>query len=1079
MKTEWERVNQIFHEAMECADEERAEFIARAIQDDPALQHEVQSLVAAHEENNGFLETPALGRSLSRQFGGWQRQIIDGLRTPAGKAPSRPDRMIGRLLDGKYEIEELCGRGGMGAVYRATHVGTGRRVAVKVIAPELAGNSEFIERFRREAKTIGLLRHPNIVNVTDFGITGAGDETVAYLVMEYLEGQTLAERLKNPRPTPVNRTNNCSIIKIMYERMKDRRLMPINETIGILSQTCAAMDEAHRLGILHRDLKPENIWLEPAGPNGSNVKILDFGIARLQDIIALDDLEPQPEPGDPAIHHQPFSITPFSITEDETLRLNYTAQQLSRRGSVMGTPKYMSPEQCRGERLDKTSDVYSLGVIAYQMLAGDPPFTGTAPELLVQHREADPVPLREKRRDIPAGVDAVVRQALAKDKNARPATAGAFASQLQLHSEGAEWIRRRADALSRKYRWKFFEIALRMQWKGWLFSLLLLFATLKLPGMSSVMSVAVFGLLWLVIAAITTWGQNATTAACALFLEQVEGATKSETGLLSIVAGVRNRGRDLARASFVEIVSPFRNLPALRLSGAGQWASKIFDHTLIVPPLICEELSVEEARRRSAQLMAPVRRQTAYPLFRRVLVFALGLTVSQQILVASAFLLDRGLRDFNINTRDVFLHDMSNTLFFWPPIALIIGIVAFNMSLKSAIEQFVLYLAARKALGVIPLEQCALLLQPDPAQRDSANWQARWRWHWKIYAPACAIIVLIIGFHLSKFPWMAERAKYADAYSVKAAHVSGVPVPRWSDQAEFEIWWFFRSSALARYLVEKGMDVNVPIRPSGPRASMGAVGDREVISTPLILALSFGSTDVARLLIENGADPRARDSLGRTPMTVAVSNCPAAIEPLLVAGADINEQTRFGPLLLAAARHQWPYWAAAASEGMGVLPGKRLDREMIREENNAVRILIEKGADPNTRDDAGRNGLMVMSLESRHGNDVEVTIETRGTIDPRLRLRRRDKVVELIGETLLNGGCDINAADNKGRVPLMYAVIFEQIAAVKLLLKRGANINAKDHNGESALDWARKSGNEEIIKLLSSFSSSEGNYSAR
>jgi len=484
MNTEWERVNQLFQEAMECAEEERAEFIARATQNDPALEREVQSLIAALEEKNGFLEIPALGKSLFQRFGGWQRRIIDALRTSAGKVTSEPDRMIGQLLDGKYEIEALCGRGGMGTVYRATHVGTGRRVAVKIIVPELAGNSEFIERFRREAKTIGLLRHPNIVNVTDFGVIGAGVQTVAYLVMEYLEGQTLAERLKNGRP------------------------MPINEAIAILSQTCDAMDEAHRLGILHRDLKPENIWLETAGPNGSNVKILDFGIARLQDIFALDDLEARLEFGESAIRHQPFSIT-----EEETLRLNYTSQQMSRFSSVMGTPKYMSPEQCRGEKLDKSSDIYSLGVIAYQMLTGESPFTGTMPELLIRHREADPAPLREKRRDIPAGVDAVVLQALAKDKNARPATAGAFAFQLQLHAAGNEWIRRQADALNRKYRWKLFGIAFRMQWVGWLFSLMLLFVTLKLPGMSSAMSVTVFGLLWLVIAVITILGQNATTAA--------------------------------------------------------------------------------------------------------------------------------------------------------------------------------------------------------------------------------------------------------------------------------------------------------------------------------------------------------------------------------------------------------------------------------------------------------------------------------------------------------------------------------------------------------------------------------------
>src|SRR5262245_27305342 len=253
MNTEWERVNQLFHEAAECADEERAEFIARAVQNDPELRREVQSLIEAHEEDSGFLETPALGKSLFRQFGGWRQRIIDALKAQHGNVSPRADRMVGRLLDGKYEIEALCGRGGMGAVYRATHAGTGRRVAVKVIAPELAGDGEFIERFRREAKTIGLLRHPNIVNVTDFGVTGEGARTMAYLVMEYLEGQTLAERLKNPRQSPIDLIGNCSIIEIEYERMKDRWLIPINEAIAILSQTCEAMDEAHRMGILHRD----------------------------------------------------------------------------------------------------------------------------------------------------------------------------------------------------------------------------------------------------------------------------------------------------------------------------------------------------------------------------------------------------------------------------------------------------------------------------------------------------------------------------------------------------------------------------------------------------------------------------------------------------------------------------------------------------------------------------------------------------------------------------------------------------------------------------------------------------------
>jgi uncharacterized protein len=139
---------------------------------------------------------------------------------------------------------------------------------------------------------------------------------------------------------------------------------------------------------------------------------------------------------------------------------------------------------------------------------------------------------------------------------------------------------------------------------------------------------------------------------------------------------------------------------------------------------------------------------------------------------------------------------------------------------------------------------------------------------------------------------------------------------------------------------------------------------------------------------------------------------------------------------------------------------------LLVEQRNAVRILIEKGADPNMRDSEGRNALMLMSMESRRDKDIELTIEDRATIEPGLLYRQRDRAVELIGETLLNAGCDINAADNKGRTPLMYAAIFERPGVVNLLLKRGANINVKDHDGLSALDWAKKSGNIEILRPL-------------
>jgi ankyrin repeat protein len=480
---------------------------------------------------------------------------------------------------------------------------------------------------------------------------------------------------------------------------------------------------------------------------------------------------------------------------------------------------------------------------------------------------------------------------------------------------------------------------------------------------------------------------------------------------------------------------------------------------MIIPPMIQEELSVEEAKRRLDTLTASIRPQTAYTLFRRVLAFAVSLTSLQQVFTASAYVLDRGPIDFN--TSQVFLHDMSNSMFFWPPIALIIGMVAFNINLKSAVEQYVIYLAARKALGAVPFEQGALL-----PQRDSENRQALWRSHLKTYAPAFALIVFIIGFHLSKFPWMNDRIEYSDLYSVKALHASGVPVPLSLNTPIYEIPVFARSPELAGYLIEKGMDINTPLRIStAVSAPFGRAG--EGVMSPLMAALSFNSIDVARLLIERGADAHGQDSFGRTTLATAVLHCPEAIEPLLASGADINEQTRFGSPLLLAARYQWPYYGAEFFSS-GLLQSEQSPQ--IRKVPNAVKLLLEKGADPNARDHEGRNALMLISMDPNLGEDLEKAIEARKKIEPILRARRNEKLVKLIGEPLLNAGCDANAADNKGRTPLMYAAAFEGSAVVNLLLKRGANVKAKDHDGLSAADWAIKSGNDEIASLILTFS---------
>src|SRR5882672_2068645 len=171
-----------------------------------------------------------------------------------------PDPYIGQVLDEKYRLERLLGRGGMGAVYLASHLGTERYVALKLITPQFMRNQEFVARFKREARAAGRLRHPNDVDVTDFGFAHAGAETVAYLVMEYLDGCTLGDVL-----------------------IEEKRL-PLEWVVDILEQVCSAVHEAHQQGIVHRDLKPENIWLEPNRLGGYRVKVLDFGIAKLAEV---------------------------------------------------------------------------------------------------------------------------------------------------------------------------------------------------------------------------------------------------------------------------------------------------------------------------------------------------------------------------------------------------------------------------------------------------------------------------------------------------------------------------------------------------------------------------------------------------------------------------------------------------------------------------------------------------------------------------------------------------------------------------------------------------------------------------
>ena len=280
------------------------------------------------------------------------------------------------MLGDRYEIGEVIGRGGMAEVHEARDLRLGRKVAIKILRPDLARDPSFQARFRREAQSAASLNHPNIVAVYDTGedtLIGENGESlvVPYIVMEYVDGMTLRQLLASGR------------------RLLPERALEI--TAGVLS----ALDYAHRHGIVHRDIKPANVMLTRTG----DVKVMDFGIARA---------------------------------------LNDTSTTMTSAQAVMGTAQYLSPEQARGEVVDARSDLYSTGVLLYELLTGTPPFTGeSAVAIAYQHVSEIPIPPSQVDDGVNAEVDAVDLRALAKRVDDRYQTAAEFRADIERALAGA------------------------------------------------------------------------------------------------------------------------------------------------------------------------------------------------------------------------------------------------------------------------------------------------------------------------------------------------------------------------------------------------------------------------------------------------------------------------------------------------------------------------------------------------------------------------------------------------------------------------------------------------------------------
>lgn len=293
--------------------------------------------------------------------------------------------MDGQVFKGRYCTLEVIGRGGVATVYLGWDVMAERRVAIKVLKEEYTEHPEFPERFRREAEAVLHLDDPRIVGFLDYGV----ENGCHFLVMEYVEGKTLAQVIQERGP------------------------LPMEEALDIACQVCDALEVAHQQGIIHRDIKPQNLMLAPDGM----VKVMDFGLARVA-----------------------------------------TGVTLTQTGVFMGTPRYVSPEVVKGERVDHRGDLYSLGIVLYEMLTGDIPFaTDSTWALLQAHVQETPPPVREARPEVPEWLDRVLTKALAKDPAERFSSAAEFHEALRAGgTEAAPPLEaeERSTALPGRYRWR-------------------------------------------------------------------------------------------------------------------------------------------------------------------------------------------------------------------------------------------------------------------------------------------------------------------------------------------------------------------------------------------------------------------------------------------------------------------------------------------------------------------------------------------------------------------------------------------------------------------------------------------------
>ncbi|HEV2664272.1 MAG TPA: serine/threonine-protein kinase, partial [Blastocatellia bacterium] len=381
----WEQIERLYHAALERGPDAREAFLDEACAGDEDLRREVAGLLACDVPSDSFIQSPAIeiaARAMATE--------------PLNETSNKSTRsLIAGSRIGAYQLLEPLGRGGMGEVHLALDTRLGRKVAVKLLPARFTTDAGRVRRFAQEARSVSALNHPNIITIHEIGKvrTEAGD--THYIVTEYVEGETLRQRMAN---APQGR-------------------LSLVDALDVAAQIATALATAHEAGIAHRDIKPENVMARRDGI----IKVLDFGLAKLT------------EPASPVVDSQASTM----------------ARNSTEAGMVMGTPRYMSPEQARGDKVDVRTDIFSLGVMLYEMVAGRPPFAGVTPnETIAAILRDSPPPLAECAPDAPPEMEEILSKALSKNREDRHLTASELLADLQrLKSrlEQEKWLGARSE----------------------------------------------------------------------------------------------------------------------------------------------------------------------------------------------------------------------------------------------------------------------------------------------------------------------------------------------------------------------------------------------------------------------------------------------------------------------------------------------------------------------------------------------------------------------------------------------------------------------------------------------------------